>query len=290
MNYHVKWWGSKKWRDYIWTISKWTNDHGSLLSVSMELVWCGAFSWAHCKSCSLVVNASLGVSRCRKKTKAFVSGESVQVWWEQKASGGLRRFYSEGFAPSVSPSFCLFFSDVGCGARSHWPVLLPLQGSSLNLIYICDANHADALTQQRLNWTAVSGGYSRSQRSVHLPAHDPLRFAKNNTERCLKANRAVVPERVLPDVFIWTARACTPEECAWETIGLLMKVQNHRLNTKCPVNLQANCWGVLLVCLSGLVELVGDRCLFLFDLTKENTSDTHTTIQDFQDSGSEPSL
>lgn len=63
---------------------------------------------------------------------------------------GRCREVCEGFIRvSLSP-LCLFFSGLGWGARSHGAVLVPLQGSSLNFIYIHDANHTDTLTEQSL--------------------------------------------------------------------------------------------------------------------------------------------
>lgn len=100
---------------------------------------------------------------------------SVQVWWEQEVSGG--------FIPCFSPTFCLLFWDVGCGARSPGPVLLPLQGSSLTFIYIRDANHTDTLAAEA---APVSGGFSTEQRSGHPRAHSSS-FA-NAAERASRWN------------------------------------------------------------------------------------------------------
>lgn len=74
----------------------------------------------------------------------------------------------------------------GVEPRSHRPVLIPLQGSSLNLIYICDANHTDTLPTQRL----TSGGHwlFHTDRNPLTPLAYDSRFAKNVTkERTLRS-------------------------------------------------------------------------------------------------------
>lgn len=94
------------------------------------------------------------------KRKLVGSGESSLVGqWEQKVSGGLRRFYSGWLTVSL-PFFCLFFWYVGWGERSHRPVLGPLQGSSLNVIYICDANHSDTIAEQRVFFSQAKVQYT----------------------------------------------------------------------------------------------------------------------------------
>lgn len=93
-------------------------------------------------------------SRCR-------FGGNRRCW---EAGGGFIRDESS----LLLPSFCLFFSDVGCGARGLRPELVPLQGSSLNFIYIRDANHrADTLA--RMKTVPVNSG-QRSVRSTPVLA------------------------------------------------------------------------------------------------------------------------
>lgn len=74
-----------------------------------------------------------------------------EIGWQWGVSAGLVGTEGVLFRVSLSPPlfFCLFFWDVGWGARSHRPVLVPLQGSSLNLIYIRDANRTDTLAEYR---------------------------------------------------------------------------------------------------------------------------------------------
>lgn len=81
------------------------------------------------------------------------------VCWCEFRLGGNCWVWCQGFSGSFIwlespflPPFYLLFANVGCGVESHNPMLMPLQESSLNPIYICVDNHKDTSCEQRLLW------------------------------------------------------------------------------------------------------------------------------------------